>query len=375
MKTVLQLLFILLWIASCETGKPMTYEELKEEFKKSSDKVLKLKYRVHRIDTFTGGHVWNHRGVALVERRSGDKMLGYSFYGKRDDFSQEFIYDNDKFFGVSRADKTYSVDRAGRGIMGSPGGQMVFDEFFALDSVYTSVSVKETDNSYVIRYEYPDDTLYNNTNSWKTIELDRTMFLPRSISRSVKGLDGKYSVNVTFDSLKINDEVTNSIDDLKSVTDIKDGISGFTMLLPPTKKVNPILGKQFRALRLENIVTGLVEEIGQTEDKKRKPILIDFWEHWCGPCIRSLPEVERLSKAYAEQLVVAGIAGDEKEKTLKRLEASKISFDNFHGNANIAQTFGVNSWPRYFLIDKNGVIRKEYHGFSDQIEVDIKAML
>jgi hypothetical protein len=39
------------------------------------------------------------------------------------------------------------------------------------------------------------------------------------------------------------------------------------------------------------------------------------------------------------------------------------------------EEFSINSWPTYFLVDKNGVIRKEYFGFSEQIEKDIKEIL
>jgi hypothetical protein len=39
------------------------------------------------------------------------------------------------------------------------------------------------------------------------------------------------------------------------------------------------------------------------------------------------------------------------------------------------EMFNVNSFPRYFLIDKNGIIQKEYYGFSDQIEKDIEALI
>jgi hypothetical protein len=35
----------------------------------------------------------------------------------------------------------------------------------------------------------------------------------------------------------------------------------------------------------------------------------------------------------------------------------------------------VNSWPRYFLIDNNGIIQKEYFGFSEQIEKDIEELI
>ena len=61
-----------------------------------------------------------------------------------------------------------------------------------------------------------------------------------------------------------------------------------------------------------------------------KPCIIDFYADWCGPCRALTPTVEKLSKKYANDFVMA-----------------KIDVDT---NPEIAQHFGVRSIPSLFFI-------------------------
>lgn len=69
--------------------------------------------------------------------------------------------------------------------------------------------------------------------------------------------------------------------------------------------------------------------------KSDKPVLVDFWAVWCGPCRMVGPVVEELSKDYEGRAVVG-----------------KVDVDN---NPNISMKFGIRNIPT-LLVFKNGQV-------------------
>lgn len=365
MKKSIIILLTLIIFCSCKEETKIDTNYVFKRFTENAGKINSLEYQIQQIDTFQSGTVWNNTGIALIEKDKNDKVFGFSFYGKRDDVDYEYIYDDGNGFEISKTDKTYEVEPVDFGFIGSPGGQMVHPNIFRLDSIYKNVSLSETENSYLLSFEFENDTVYNVTDQIKVYELHKQDFFPIQITLKSKQLGNK-SVSISkFSDVKINEKVTNSIKNLKQ------DFQNFTMIQPEETEPSTLLNKEIPLLELPD----LFDKSKIVKVNSDKLTLIDFWEVWCGPCIASFPKVENLKNKFSSELNVIGIVSEDEEDAIKLIKKKGTTFKNLVGNDELKKIFRVDSWPRYFLIDKNGIVQKEYFGFSDQIEKDVKEFI
>jgi DNA-binding beta-propeller fold protein YncE len=97
------------------------------------------------------------------------------------------------------------------------------------------------------------------------------------------------------------------------------------------------------------------------KDLKGKIVLLDFWTFCCINCIHTLPDLARLEKKYANELVVIGVhsAKFDKEKDTDSIRKAILRYEITHPVVNDAEmklwnAYDVHSWPTLVLIDPEG---------------------
>ena len=101
---------------------------------------------------------------------------------------------------------------------------------------------------------------------------------------------------------------------------------------------------------------------------KGKTVLLDFWETWCGPCVRSFPTTEKLYADYKDQgLVILAVDVDESRDTVdKFLKTKPFGYPVLMGTeSGIPAAYGVTVFPTFVLIGPDGKIAAHQFGFNE----------
>ena len=68
----------------------------------------------------------------------------------------------------------------------------------------------------------------------------------------------------------------------------------------------------------------LTDAIFQQVVAGSRPVLVDFWAAWCGPCRMVAPHVEKLAQEFAGRAVVGKLNVDENPVTAQRFNVMSI---------------------------------------------------
>jgi thiol-disulfide isomerase/thioredoxin len=95
-----------------------------------------------------------------------------------------------------------------------------------------------------------------------------------------------------------------------------------------------------------------------------KPIVLNFWAYWCGPCHREMPEFNALYEELGGDVVFLMVHVDP-DTTQGRSYVLANGYDfpvAYDEKAQAAGTYGITSFPTTFFIDAEGNVRAYYVG-------------
>ena len=113
------------------------------------------------------------------------------------------------------------------------------------------------------------------------------------------------------------------------------------------------------------ILNGLTGKSKKIHDYRGKPLIINVWASWCGPCREEMSSIEHLTRhSRGGNFNVIGIStDDDAHAALMFIKESKITFSQYiDSNVRLENMLGANTIPLTILVDAQGRVLKKIHG-------------
>jgi len=105
------------------------------------------------------------------------------------------------------------------------------------------------------------------------------------------------------------------------------------------------------------------------KDYRGKVVLVNFWAHWCPPCVKEIPDLVELRNNYKnkgfEVLGVVFPARVNEQQVRKMAENFEMSYPVLWGTTDMLDQFGaINAIPRSFILNSEGKIVDDLEGMG-----------
>ena len=118
------------------------------------------------------------------------------------------------------------------------------------------------------------------------------------------------------------------------------------------------------------------------EDTKGKPVMINFWASWCGPCKLEAPELSSLYKQYEGKFTLYAINLTNTESSLNDVKGFAENFGYsfpilLDEKGEIAEKYLIKPIPTTYFVNSDGIIVDQILGYGGKgaLTTKLKALI
>ena len=144
----------------------------------------------------------------------------------------------------------------------------------------------------------------------------------------------------------------------------------------PNEIRSPLIGKPAPSFALKEVGTGRTVDLSEF---KGKPVVLNFWATWCGPCWEEHPVLVANARMLQPNVQFLGVVfQDSEEKILGFLNQRGSSYPTVvDDKGKTAIAYGVGGIPETYFLDANGVIVSKYNGpmSADVLQANLQKVM
>lgn len=119
----------------------------------------------------------------------------------------------------------------------------------------------------------------------------------------------------------------------------------------------PVMAPDFELKSMDDSIVKL-------SDMRDKNVILNFWYTGCPYCVMEMPDLQKLQDKYKDDLLLLGINVGEKKETIQEfMDENNLNFTVLlDEDMNVADSYGIRSYPATIAINKNGEVIGGYIG-------------